>query len=183
MARTAAIAACCAALMFANGCGGGGGGATGGILAGDDVAVAPSWKGKPIVVDGVTLQRGQFSTAQWKGKVVLVDFWATWCVPCRAELPKTNALYQKLHDRGFEIVGVSSDESAEDLERFLAANPDMTWPQLFDRENPGDHVLGDKFEIDGYPTVLLIDRKGVLRYAGLNVSEEMVRSLLAEGAK
>jgi hypothetical protein len=56
----------------------------------------------------------------------------------------------------------------------------MPWPQLFDRNNPGPHPLGDKFEIDGYPTVLLIDRGGVLRSAGTLVSEGMVRKLLSE---
>jgi len=176
----AALAACVAVIAFVALTGCHGPAAQSADDPADEPAVAPSWRGKPVVVEGVTIDGKRFSTAQWKGKVVLVDFWATWCVPCREELPHTKQLYAAMHDKGFEIVGVSSDEAAEALERFLAANPDITWPQLFDRDNPGDSPLGDKFEIDGYPTVLLLDRRGVLRFAGTKVSERMVRKLLDE---
>ena len=60
---------------------------------------------KPLVITGTTLDGKAFTSADWKGKVVLVDFWATWCRPCLAELPRVQKLYKDFHDKGLEIVG------------------------------------------------------------------------------
>ena len=99
---------------------------------------------KPLVVVG-TLHNGKsFTTDDWKGKVVMVDFWATWCGPCLAELPRMKKAYADFHDKGFEIISVSCDENVEALNEFLKKNPDMPWPQLFDASNPGWHALATK---------------------------------------
>ena len=71
------------------------------------------------------------SVGKFKGKVVLVDFWATWCGPCMEEMPNVQAAYAKYHDKGFEIVGISLDENADALKKTLAEK-NMTWPQYFD---------------------------------------------------
>jgi thiol-disulfide isomerase/thioredoxin len=89
-----------------------------------------SLENKPLVIAGAKNGGGQFSTADWKGKVILVDFWATWCGPCREELPRVKKAYATWHDKGLEVLGVSCDNNGDDLNTFLKSNPDMPWPQL-----------------------------------------------------
>jgi thiol-disulfide isomerase/thioredoxin len=138
-------------------------------------------EGKPLVIEGVTVDGTKFSTAAWKGKVVLVDFWATWCAPCVAEVPTLAKAYADFHGKGLEIVGVSSDRDADDLNGFLAKNKGAAWPQLFDPASPGRHPLAERYGVDSLPTMFLIDRKGVVRTvnAGENYGE-LIPKLLAE---
>ncbi|MGE5611802.1 MAG: TlpA disulfide reductase family protein, partial [Bacillota bacterium] len=95
--------------------------------------------GKELVIEGTKLDGTKFSTAQWKGKVILVDFWASWLRQSVQELPRVKKAYADYHAKGLEIVGVSCDRTAQELSKFLADNADMPWPQLFDAENPGYH--------------------------------------------
>jgi thiol-disulfide isomerase/thioredoxin len=119
--------------------------------------------GKPLVVEGRTADGGRFSTAAWKGKVVLVTFWATWSGPARTDMPEVRKLYADHHAAGLEVLGVSSDRDVEDLKGYLAENKDMPWPQLFEPGKPGSHPLVGEYGIDAIPTMFLIDRKGVVR--------------------
>jgi thiol-disulfide isomerase/thioredoxin len=98
------------------------------------------------------------SLASYKGKVVLVDFWATWCGPCVRELPNVIAAYKKYHGKGFEIVGVSLDEDQPTLERFLKEN-DVTWQQYFDGQK-WDNKLAMKYGVNIAPTTYLLDADG-----------------------
>lgn len=98
------------------------------------------------------------SIGNLKGKVVLIDFWATWCGPCRAELPNVQAVYQKYHGRGFEVIGISLDQDRAKLDAFLKAK-DMTWPQLFDGLGWGNK-LAAKYGIQSIPATYLLDGQG-----------------------
>ena len=120
-------------------------------------------EGKPLVLEGPTPAGGHLSTRELKGKVVLVYFWASWCAPCKEDLPRLRKLYADHRAQGLEIVGVSCDSSGEDLVKFLSQNRDVTWPQLFDASKPGWHALADQYHVNAIPSVFLIDRKGVVR--------------------
>ena len=101
-----------------------------------------------------------FSLAAYKGKVVLIDFWATWCGPCRVELPNVLAAYEKFHNRGFEILGISLDEDRKKLLDFIEAKG-MKWPQYFDGKG-WETKLAQDYGIQGIPATFLVDGDGTI---------------------
>jgi thiol-disulfide isomerase/thioredoxin len=142
--------------------------------------------GKPIELTGTTVDGKPFSTKDWKGKVILVDFWATWCAPCVAELPRIKREYIDHHAKGLEVLGVSSDAELERLKAFLEKNPDMAWPQLAAKGLGEDdlHPLAKEWGVARLPAMFLIDRKGVLRSVeGVTEYHELIPKLLAEKAE
>ncbi len=100
------------------------------------------------------------SVSGYKGKFVLVDFWATWCGPCVSELPNVLAAYKKYHDKGFEIVGISLDQDQAKLAAFLK-NQGMTWAQFFDG-NGWENKLALKYGIMSIPATFLLDKEGTI---------------------
>lgn len=139
--------------------------------------------GKPLDIQFTAVDGRPVDLRQMKGKVILLDFWATWCGPCVEEIPNVRAAYEKLHDQGFEVVGISFDISsgggAIKFKRFLKEN-DMPWPQYFDGKD-WNNQFGLKFAIRAIPAMWLIDKKGNLRDTSARDDlESKVEKLLAE---
>jgi len=135
--------------------------------------------GKPLDLSFTALDGKKINLADMKGKVVLVDFWATWCGPCVGEMPTVKGVYDKYHDKGFEILGISLDESRDDVEKFLQKNK-LPWPQYFDGKQ-WNNEISSRFGIDAIPAEWLIDKKGILRDTNARGHiEESVSALLKE---
>ena len=98
------------------------------------------------------------SVAGDKGKVVLVDFWATWCGPCVAEMPNVISAYQKYHAKGFDIIGVSLDEDKSKLSNYIK-DQNVAWPQFFDGQG-WSNELAVKYGIQAIPSNFLLDSNG-----------------------
>ncbi|NNF42160.1 MAG: redoxin domain-containing protein [Phycisphaerales bacterium] len=121
--------------------------------------------GAPIRLQGEGLDGAPIDTAAWKGDVILVDFWGTWCQPCIAAMPHLKELYDRYADRGLRIVGVLSDHEVEKAARFTKERG-YSWPQLTDRtldHETWEHPIARRHAIGAYPTLWIIDRHGVLR--------------------
>jgi len=103
---------------------------------------------------------GQVSLASLKGKVVMVNFWATWCVPCRQEMPHLEALYEKYNGLGFELLAVNVEKNnAEGARKWLQETP-VTFPVLFDPENQVTKL----YKVQTMPSTVIIGRDGTMRF-------------------
>lgn len=126
-------------------------------------------------IDGETI-----SPEKYRGKVLLLDFWATWCGPCKQEMPNVKRVYSKYNKKGFEIVGISLDRSRADLDTYIEKNG-ITWPQFYDGKFWKNDVAV-KYNVQSIPATYLIDKKGKIRYKSLrgNQLEPAVKKLLEE---
>jgi thiol-disulfide isomerase/thioredoxin len=120
------------------------------------------------IAPDVTLQTEQGAPVQlatFKGKVVLVDFWASWCPPCKTSFPALDALSREFEPRGLTVLAVNLDERRKDADGFLSAHP-HTMPVFFD---PGGGAPAS-FGVKGMPTSFLIDRAGIIRFTHMGYS-------------
>ncbi|MEQ8209332.1 MAG: TlpA disulfide reductase family protein [Lacipirellulaceae bacterium] len=118
--------------------------------------------GNEMEVFGTYLNGKKLDWKSYRGKVVLVDFWATWCGPCRGEIPSMKEMYSGYHDKGFEILGISLDDTAEDAQRYIKEEG-ITWRTLFpanEADRGWNNPMARYYGINGIPTAILIDKEG-----------------------
>jgi peroxiredoxin len=122
------------------------------------------------------------SLAGLKGQVVLINFWASWCGPCRQEMPVLDQLYRRYKGAGFTLLGVNVEPKSVDALGFLKATP-VSFPILFDTQSK----VSNLYEVSGMPSTVIVDRKGNVRYVhhGYKPGDEseyqdQIRSLLRE---
>ncbi len=133
--------------------------------AGSMPVVQPSeWIGKPALDFQVTDLRGEaLSLEKYRGQVVLLDFWATWCPPCVAEIPNIKKTYEKYKDQKFQIIGISLDRSKEPLEAYIEKE-ELAWIHYWDNTSK----IANLYNVQGIPSTFLIDGEGVIRKTDLH---------------
>ncbi len=134
---------------------------------------------KPLDLKFTAVDGSTVDVTRLRGKVVMLDFWATWCGPCVMSMPNVIGTYKKLHEKGFEIVGISLDRDKDKLLKFTK-DREMTWPQYFDGK-AWESDIGTRFHIHAIPATWLVDKKGFARplEEGSDLSAQIER-LLAE---
>jgi len=117
-----------------------------------------------------------------RGKVVVLDIWATWCPPCRAMIPHEREMVERLKDKPFALVSISADDKVETLKEFLEKEK-MPWTHWWEGRRKGG-IIND-WNIEAFPTIYVIDHKGVIRHKGLRGEEleKAVAKLVAEAEK
>lgn len=140
--------------------------------------------GKPLELQGTTIGGKPFDIKDLRGKVVLIDFWATWCGPCRAEHPNIEKNYETYRDKGFEVVGVSLDDDREALEEYVKEQQ-VPWLTLHEKEAGGKHPAATYYGIFGIPAMMLVDQEGKvvsLNTRGKRLGEQLEK-MLGEASK
>jgi peroxiredoxin len=120
--------------------------------------------------------------SQFKGQVVMINFWASWCAPCRQEMPLLESMYKKYKPLGFTLLGVNVEPDQKDAENFLKQTP-VSFPVLFDAKSK----VSGLYNVEGMPTTVFIDRKGNVRLlhesykpGDENLYLDQIRTLLKE---
>jgi thiol-disulfide isomerase/thioredoxin len=134
--------------------------------------LAPEWSA-PALAGGAPV-----SLSAARGKVVYLDFWASWCAPCRTALPALENLRREFPAESFEVLAVNVDREPEAARRFLARSP-IGYPSASD---PEGHIPA-RFGVETMPTSYLIDRKGVVRYVHRGFERKDVATLRARIAE
>jgi thiol-disulfide isomerase/thioredoxin len=143
--------------------------------------------GKPIELEFTDAIKGKpVSLKNLQGKVIVIDFWATWCGPCVAEMPNLKALYAKYHDQGVEFLGVSLDQSKEEggldsLKEFVSRN-EIPWPQYYQGKG-WEGEFSSSWGIDSIPAMFVVDQGGKLvSVDAVGHLDEILTDLLKKGS-
>lgn len=120
------------------------------------------------------LKNSQVSTtlSSYQGQVIWIDFWASWCPPCKASFPWLNQMQQKYGNQGFHIVGINVDENSSDGIQFLRSTP-----AVFDIYYDPDGQAPSQFQIQGMPTAILVDREGNVKMFHVGFEEDQKAEL------
>ena len=121
--------------------------------------------GKPLELSGVTDLGGELEWASYRGKVVLVDFWASWCGPCRAQMPKIKAIYEELDREKFDVVAVNLDRSAEAFEEYSKEHQ-SPWPNVIGDDG---RAMAEQYGVTALPTMMVVDGDGKILAVGHSV--------------
>ncbi|MBZ0093112.1 MAG: TlpA family protein disulfide reductase [Sulfuricellaceae bacterium] len=119
-----------------------------------------------------------FALKDLRGKVVYLDFWASWCPPCRASFPVLDKMYSERKGQGLEVIGVNKDQEPAEAAKFLAEYP-VSFPLLADRKD----TLVTLFHVKAMPSAYIIDRKGTIRFAHLGFNRDTEAQIEAEVAQ
>ncbi len=116
-------------------------------------------QGKKINLRGPLLGGGHFDIRHWHGKVVVIDFWGTWCPWCRKEAPYIAKLYKKYRKAGMRVIGIPVGSTPAQLDHYAKTHPDENWPQLY-ISGRANSAIANNSGIQGFPTEIIVGRDG-----------------------
>lgn len=133
-------------------------------------------KTEPVIVKPINLSELKGKISSNKSGVLIVDFWATWCPPCRKEIPGFINLYKKYKDKGLDIIGVSIDRGGIPVVQPFVKQSGINYPVFL-----GNDEISNIYKIEGIPTTLIVDKNGETksRHVGYVTEEEFEKEILA----